>query len=328
MSRLNGFIKLIFPPQEKVLNTFKAVYLGLFIISLPEIFSYVGGDGILGIWSTLAWFALWAVFIVLMLALPMYDESKKRNFIFIPLLCLLIYLYIFAVETHRYTAGILDPIYFLPVLITFILWNKKTKNPSRNLIVFLFVPFCLVAFDKIVTLGFQVSCPFTTPAAEYNPVYLPKRYFHEENGKLVPNIQEISKYGTFKEYRDDKVKYTIPDTDNTVFMYTRCTLQDKDITDRLLKKGNIVLCQNIHFLDINHQEVIDGFIATIEKMEKGGKKVKIATLYSKILNKKYEKFWLRRSSSSYCHFGDILGINNAHFRGRELDYANYIKSLE
>ena len=46
----------------------------------------------------------------------------------------------------------------------------------------------------------------------------------------------------------ERVKYAIPDTNNTIFMYTRCTLQDIDITDKLLEKGNIVLCQNIHCL--------------------------------------------------------------------------------
>ena len=111
-------------------------------------------------------------------------------------------------------------------------------------------------------------------------------------------------------------------------MYTRCTLQDVDITDRLLKKGNIVLCQNIHSLDINYQKVIDSFIATIEKMENGGQKVNIATLHSKILNKKYEKCWLRRLSSSYCRFGNMFGGNKVQFRAKELDYANYIKSLD
>lgn len=263
-----------------------------------------------------------------MLALPMYYKSKKRDIVFIPLLALLIYLYFIAVKSHRYTAGLLDIFYFFPVLITFILWNKKSANPTRNLIIFLAVPFSLIAFDKIVTLGFQLSCPFTTPDAEYNPIYLPKRFFHEEDGKLVPNIQEVSKYGTFKEYRYERVKYAIPDTNNTIFMYTRCTLQDIDITDKLLEKGNIVLCQNIHFLDINYQKVIDSFVATIEKMERGGQKVKIATLHSKILNKKYEKYWLRYSSKSYCSFGNIFGENDAQFRAKELDYTNYIKLLD
>lgn len=328
MSRIKSIIQKLFPPKQKTFNIFIAVYLALFVISLPEIFVYVGGEAVSGIWNTLAWFALWAVFIVFMLALPMYYKSRKRNLVFIPLLILLIFLYIIAVKSHRYTAGLLDVLYFPPVLITYILWNKMSANPVRNLIIFLAVPFSFVAFDKIVTLGFQLSCPFTTPEAEYNPIYLSRRFFHEENGKLVPNIKVISRYGTFKEYRYDKVKYTIPDTNNTIFMYTRCTLQDVDITDRLLKKGNIVLCQNIHSLDINYQKVIDSFVATIEKMEKGGQKVNIATLHSKILNKKYEKCWLRRLSSSYCRFGNMFGGNNVQFRAKELDYANYIKSLD
>ena len=327
MDKIKQITEKLFPPEQKVLNIFKITYLVLLIISLPEIFVYHHGELATGFWITIAWLVSWPIFIVSMLALPMYYKSKKRNLVFIPLLALLIYLYFIAIRMHKYTAGLLDPIFFLPALITFILWNKKTANPTRNLIIFLAVPFSLIAFDKIVTLGFQLSCPFTTPKAEYNPIYLPKRFFHEEDGKLVPNIQKISKYGTFKEYRYDKVKYTIPDTDNTIFMYTRCTLQDIDITDKLLEKGNIVLCQNTHLLDINYQKVIDSFIATIEKMEKGGKEVKIATLHSKVLNKKYEHFWLRYLSESYCSFCNILGGYDVLFREEELDPINYIKPL-
>lgn len=177
MNKIKQITEKLFPPEQKVLNIFKITYLVLLIISLPEIFVYVGGEAALGIWNALAWFALWAVCIVSMLALPMYYKSKKRNLVFIPLLALLIYLYFIAIRMHKYTAGLLDPIFFLPALITFILWNKKSANPTRNLIIFLAVPFSLIAFDKIVTLGFQLSCPFTTPKAEYNPIYLPKRFF-------------------------------------------------------------------------------------------------------------------------------------------------------
>lgn len=143
MNKIKQITEKLFPPEQKVLNIFKITYLVLLIISLPEIFVYVGGEAALGIWNDLAWFALWAVFIVSMLALPMYYKSKKRNLVFIPLLIFLIFLYIIAVKSHRYTAGLLDVLYFLPVLVAFILWNKKSANPTRNLIIFLAVPFLL-----------------------------------------------------------------------------------------------------------------------------------------------------------------------------------------
>ena len=74
MSRIKSIIQKLFPPEQKVLNIFKIAYLVLFIISLPEIFVYVGGEAVSGIWNALAWFALWAVFIVSMLALPMCSK--------------------------------------------------------------------------------------------------------------------------------------------------------------------------------------------------------------------------------------------------------------
>ena len=62
-------------------------------------------------------------------------------------------------------------------------------------------------------------------------------------------------------------------------------------------------------------------------IEKGGKEVKIATLHSKVLNKKYEHFWLRYLSESYCSFCNILGGYDVLFREEELDPINYIKPL-
>lgn len=87
MSRIKSIIQKLFPPKQKVLNIFKITYLVLLIISLPEIFVYVGGEAVLGIWNTLAWFALWAVFIVFMLALPMYYKSKKKRHSFYTTTC-------------------------------------------------------------------------------------------------------------------------------------------------------------------------------------------------------------------------------------------------
>lgn len=97
-------------------------------------------------------------------------KAEKRNLVFIHYLFSCIFVH-YCSKTHRYTAGLLDVLYFLPVLITYILWNKISAKPVRNLIIFLAVPFSLVAFDKIVTLGFQLSCPFTTLEAEYNPIH-------------------------------------------------------------------------------------------------------------------------------------------------------------
>lgn len=316
MSRLNGFIKLIFPPQEKVLNTFKAVYLGLFIISIPEIFSYVGGDGILGIWSTLAWLASWPIFIVFMLALPMYYKSKKRNLVFIPLLAFLIYLYFIAIRMHKYTAGLLDPIFFLPALITFILWNKMSANPVRNLIIFLAVPFSLVAFDKIVTLGFQLSCPFTTPEAEYKPIYLPRRFFHEENGKLVPNIQEINRIPSFHDLPDVHQEHSI-------LVYDTCGWVKEKIAGELLKKGNVILCK-IRKEDQNTKKYRSTSSQSVIRVDYDGKKTTIAQLYSEFLKKEYENFWLSYESRSYCGYGNIFQTQHIHFKN---EYEKYIKLL-
>ena len=58
MSRIKSIIQKLFPPEQKTLNIFKVAYLVLFVISLPEIFVYVGGEAVSGIWNALAWFAL------------------------------------------------------------------------------------------------------------------------------------------------------------------------------------------------------------------------------------------------------------------------------
>lgn len=326
MSKIKSIIQKLFPPKQKVLNIFKITYLVLLIISLPEIFVYVGGEAVLGIWNTLAWFALWAVFIVFMLALPMYYKSKKRDIVFIPLLALLIYLYFIAVKSHRYTAGLLDIFYFFPVLITFILWNKKSANTTRNLIIFLAVPFSLIAFDKIVTLGFQLSCPFTTPDAEYNPIYLPKRFFHEENGKLVPNIQEIKELQIYANYR-------VPDISNTIFLYDFCGWTDKNVTQKLIEQRNIVLCIQTES-DINERKDrhnkfnLNISTLSIFQLNADSSKTLIAKLYSRVFVKNYEKLWLREPSRDYCGLFHNFSCYDGKFNINRLKNYRYIKRLD
>lgn len=320
MSRIKQITEKLFPPKQKVLNIFKITYLVLLIISLPEIFVYHHGEIATGFWITVAWLISWPIFIVFMLALPMYYKSKKRDIVFIPLLALLIYLYFIAVKMHKYTAGLLDPIFFLPVLITFILWNKKSANPTRNLIIFLAVPFSLIAFDKIVTLGFQLSCPFTTFKAEYNPIYLPQRFFHEEDGKLVPNIQEINRIPSFHD---------LPDLyrEHSILVYDTCGWVKEKIARELLEKGNIILCKirksNLDIPDyLRPKKYINSLSLTIVMVDNEGRKTSIAKLYSKLLIKGYEKKWLRKPSLSYCRYGNIFMTNKAQFKNK---YEKYIK---
>lgn len=326
MSRIKSIIQKLFPPEQKVLNIFKITYLILLIISLPEIFVYDGGEAALGIWNDLAWFALWAVFIVSMLALPMYYKSKKRNLVFIPLLIFLIFLYIIAVKSHRYTAGLLDVLYFLPVLVAFILWNKKSANPTRNLIIFLAVPFSLIVFDKIVTLGFQLSCPFTTPEAEYNPIYLPKRFFHEKDGKLIPNIQEIKELQVYANYR-------VPDISNTIFLYDFCGWTDKNVTQKLIEQRNIVLCIQTES-DINERKDrhnkfnLNISTLSIFQLNADSSKTLIAKLYSRVFVKNYEKLWLREPSRDYCGFFHNFSCYDGKFNINRLKNYRYIKRLD
>ena len=46
MSRIKSIIQKLFPPKQKVLNIVKITYLVLLIISLLEIFVYVGGEAV------------------------------------------------------------------------------------------------------------------------------------------------------------------------------------------------------------------------------------------------------------------------------------------
>ena len=320
MNKIKQITEKLFPPEQKVLNIFKITYLVLLIISLPEIFVYHHGELAAGFWITIAWLVSWPIFIVSMLALPMYYKSKKRNLVFIPLLALLIYLYFIAIRMHKYTAGLLDPIFFLPALIAFILWNKKTANPTRNLIIFLAVPFSLIAFDKIVTLGFQLSCPFTTPKAEYNPIYLPKRFFHEEDGKLVPNIQEINRIPSFHDLPDIHQEHSI-------LVYDTCGWVKEKIAKELLRKGNVILCKvrksNLDIPDyLKPKKYSNPLFLSIAMLDNEGTKTTIAKLYSKLLIKGYENKWLRKPSLSYCGYGNIFMTNKAQFKN---EYEKYIK---
>lgn len=133
MSRIKSIIQKLFPPKQKTFNIFIAVYLALFVISLPEIFVYHHGELATGFQITIAWLASWPIFIVFMLALPMYYKSRKRNAVFIPLLAFLIYLYFIAIRMHKYTAGLLDPIFSYQLLSPLFFGTKYQPNLSATL---------------------------------------------------------------------------------------------------------------------------------------------------------------------------------------------------
>lgn len=314
MDKLKSFIKSIFPPKQKILNLFKLAYIVLFIISIPNMFESSGIDAASVFWENLAEVISWIIFIIFLLSLPIYYNSKLRNHIFIPILILQIYLYFIAIRAHRYTAGLLDPIYLTPVLITFILWNNKSKKFSRNLIIFLFIPFFLVAFDKIITLGFQLSCSFTIPKAQYNPIYLPRQFFHIENERLVPNIQEISEIPSFHDLPKLNREYTI-------LVYDSCGWVKEKIANELLKRGNIILCKTRKDA-WNWQKYTNTSQQTIIKINGNNKKITIAQLHSNLFIKKYENFWLRDHSISYCGYGNIFQTQHIHFKN---EYQTYIK---
>lgn len=310
---------ILFRNKGGKLNWFKISYIGLFLISIPYIFETSGVDSASVFWEDLSAIASWAVFIVLLLLLPILYQNKKRNYVFIPILLLQIFLYFSASQKHSYTEGLLDPIYFLPVLLTFIIFDKQSINFNRNLVIFFFIPFFLVAVDKVITLGFQISCPFITPQAEYNPVYLSHRFFYKKGSTFVPNVQEVKNSPFYHINNISNIK-------NTIFLYGFCNWEDESVIKKLIEEGNVILCIQTH--DSNS---IGNFIntpsLTVNQINLNNKKTVIATLYSKILNKNYEDWWLRTNSKSYCGIGSTYTtFIRGKFKKDELEFSNYIKT--
>lgn len=339
---MKKYINKIFPQNQKILNFFKIAYIFLFIINIPEIFKRVGSADLANtFWKSVALLLfILMFFLALLTIISQYLLKKENKSILISILAVQIFLYLYAAKLNSYVAGIIHPVYILPLLITFIFINRKSKNFSRNLVFFLFIPFSLIAFDNIVTLGFQITCPFTTPKAEYSPIYLSRQYFHEENinGKriLIPNIIEIN--GS-KHY--DTAKFLETDR-NIVLFRNGCNLTK--YKKQLMEKGNIVLCTENNVRTKRYkstQSKLGKKIAlsdiTIKKLDISGTYTQIAKFYYIMNTRNYFELYFLYTDSNYCKYNNIF-LSDEYFkhtsnyweriRKNDLSYDNYIKLVK
>jgi hypothetical protein len=323
-----NYIKKFFPPEQIFFNIVKGAYILLFIICIPEMFERSRGELAAAFSETIAVVLHVLVFFVsIPILMSLYKSKDKPLLILISILAFQIVLYFYSSKMGVYVSGLLNPFLLLPPLITFIFINKNAQNFSRNLVMFLFIPFFIVGIDKIITLGFQLTCPYTTPKAEYNPIYLPLNFFHEKtvNGvsTLAPNITEITGYNRYD-------KSNMLNSGGKILLYHKCAWTE--YKDKLIKTGNIILCvkDNRNY----NSELTNNIVMSnikIKRLNEDKTYNTIATLYYMRLTRIYIKWYLLYPKGGYCRYDNKFSPVGSTYkdywrklREDESSYNNYI----
>ncbi|MFV0626366.1 MAG: hypothetical protein ACK5N8_03330 [Alphaproteobacteria bacterium] len=215
---------------------------------------------------------------------------------------------------------IMLPHYWAPLFITFLFLVYDIKYKLIYILLFFAIPIGAIAREKIITDNFIATCESKTPKAEYNPIYLPDEFFHEEiiDGKriLEPNIKDSTEIKNNKLFT--KTENSTMDNDTAKYIYWTCGVFKKGIFDKkedmerlyetftlLTNNKHIILCK-----DYENSTYITKQVISPNEME--------------VITKKYE----------LDIFTGIKGIIPGtsikcqyHNNKKKIDYENFIKPL-
>lgn len=220
---------------------------------------------------------------------------------------------------------LLNPLSFIPLVWGIFLFFKGSKYFNLIFTILILIPSTIIITDDIVgrikISHFYNTCKEETPKAEYNPIYLPKEYFHQENinGNTVwkPNIVEC-KWGN----DENPQKYS-----KGIYVGLGCFESNYKYTKTYLENDFIVICHKYVFNN-------DSTNFVLNQVQKDGTLKQIVRTYS--LKTTWQYNWLsdnlKRAVYS-CSYGldKLVPIPQAseekNFQDNELFYDNYIKML-
>lgn len=280
----------------------------------------------------------WFISIISSILFIKHRNTENGDYGFYRFLVFIILLLLYKLHLTGVTSpiGMLGIFVFMPLLLSFIFLTYRTKFFNIYLILFFSIPISLTIRDRIITTNFLETCDAETPKAEFNPIYLPDEFFHEEvvNGetKLVPNVV-VTSIVYDSEIEREKQEFK----ENYIYIYNNCGYFDyKDrttIVRSLIKEGYIILCKDGSYykkeLKCSHCSK-ESYEYTIEKVSLD-KKVK-----RDVLSRAWDLSIYTSSNPSYIKGTWVHCLYNAKeknevkfpkIRNTEKDYRNFIKSL-
>lgn len=248
----------------------------------------------------------------------------KRVYYSLLLIPTFLFYIVIAGMSCKSTLCLLNPFNFLPALVVFWFLIKGTKHKKTYVLLFFAFPMLIIANDYLQTWYFLATCEAKTPKAEYNPIYLPDEFFHEEiidgETKLVPNIRDSTEINNFNNIESNKF------SSGYIYIYWVCSVFENrkpskpesidklSMTTRgLIKNNNIILCKDYRNGNNVYEQVLS--------MKK---RKTLAKLYSIKKHTGFERFpgtWV------YCKYSKNDKNEPGNLKKSDLNYINYIKPL-
>lgn len=294
-----------------------------------------GSDGLGQIFYLLYYYAI-AIWGIILLILHKNTNKKIKYNIWGIILFLLITSHYITICRHGIKAlDYLFPLIIWPPLTILWILVRKLKFWYFYLLCFVAVPIFFSIKDFIKEQQFSISCEQQTPSIQYNPIYLPEKFFHMANGKLEANIIEVDgKYNEKKEwisYLDERL-YEDEDYHNQILVYTSCSdlRYIKNIKNILknISANNVVLCHDRSIKETSSE--VQQIVNTINLVKDGKKEPIVTDIRLRLAAKPFIGSFLAKKGKkniTYCTYSDYDPQNNTLWRKIKTDksYSKFIK---
>ena len=202
----------------------------------------------------LLYYEIIAMYAILKLFIHRNTKNIKEYRIWASLLFLFIISHYVTLSRHGIDAKFcLSPlIVWAPLTIIYFL----TKiNELRYICMFCFIaiPLFFSISSFIKEKEFIRTCEKQTPSIQYNPIYLPQKFFHHTDDGMQPNIVEVDgKYDENKEWISYLDERLYKDYNNQILIYKSCKKIEK--IKNILKDvsvKNVILCGDSYIKDVS-----------------------------------------------------------------------------
>lgn len=308
----------------------------LFILFLlPFLFIFkLGGtysDDGLGQGFYLFYYYAIAIWGIILLILHENTDKKIKYNIWGIILFLFITSHYITICRHGIKAlDYLFPLIIWPPLTILWILVRKLKFRYFYLLCFVAVPIFFSIKDFIKELQFSITCEQQTPSIQYNPIYLPEKFFHMANGKLEANIIEIDgKYNEKKEWISYLDERLYEDYHNQILVYTSCS-ELRHIKNILknISANNVVLCHDRSIKETSSE--VQQIVNTINLVKDGKKEPIVTDIRLRLAAKPFIGSFLAKKGKkniTYCSYSDYDPQNNTLWRKIKTDksYSKFIK---
>jgi len=212
-----------------------------------------------------------------------------------------------------------------------VLWMliRKTKFRYFYLLCFLAFPVFVATKGFIRTQKFLITCKQQTPSIQYNPIYLPEKFFHITDRGFEANIIEVNgKYNDKKEWISYLDERLYKDYHNQILVYSTCSETEgiKNILNKI-SANNVILCNDSFIKEISSE--VQQIVNTINLVKDGKKEPIVTDIRLRLAAKPFVGSFLAKigkKNITYCNHSDYK-FQHSLWRNIKTDksYQKFIK---